>query len=277
MLTHFCSFFDPCGVVVTFLLEVFRPDWAAEPLVTQPPLFCWGKMCELGFLEKYRGCRNNKTSIELQVTVCTFLSPAWKLEALHSYPKTRVFTTCLPCDTKGMLLSFWTGNEQCSWAIMRCSCINVIPRDNGYFETRPHLHLLPFWPFSFRILEFCSTSVSDYIPTHACYALYLVEPWSKKQVLIVAAHLPPPWVVLSAAFFFFLLWCLYSSEVFVFLACLSMQTKAGGPAGCFLSHSYTSAGFQEQKGQTAENTRSADKQKMWGETLMLCLQNHVLP
>lgn len=122
--------------------------------------------------------------------------------------------------------------------------------------------------FDMATSQFTAISVFSCFPNllllHFCLLLFIH--WcmfcslsSSTLVLVLVAHLPPPWVVLAAVF---LLCCLNSSEVFVILARLSMLTKAA----CFLSHSYTSPGFQGETRQKAEKQREggeAEKQTHW--------------
>lgn len=121
--------------------------------------------------------------------------------------------------------------------------------------------------FSF-LLSSCDTSVSDSLSIHACLAPYLVAPWSKKLVSVLVAHLPPPWVVLAAVF---LLWCLYSSEVFVFLARLSMLTKAGRLLPVFFHIATHLQAFGEKLGKKQKNRSRVEKQE-GRETQMICPQ-----
>lgn len=74
--------------------------------------------------------------------------------------------------------------------------------------------------------------------------------------LVLVAHLPPPWVVHAAVF---LLWCLCKFRGLCFSGMSLHANQSRRPAACFLSQSYTSAGFRGETGQKAE------KQKEGGE------------
>lgn len=125
----------------------------------------------------------------------------------------------------------------------------------------------PFTPFSVLLIPpyniLCGTSVSDSLLIHACRALYLVAPWSKKLVFwswLLTCHLHG-WSPLQ----FFCCGVCASSEVFVFLACLPMLTKAGGLLPVFFCKATHLQAFEEKLGKKQINRRRVEKQED-GET-----------
>ena len=130
-------------------------------------------------------------------------------------------------------------------------------------------------PFVSRALScFCGTSVSNSLAIHACRALYLVAPRSKKLVLVLVAHLPPQWVVLC---------CSFPAVLFVQFTGLcfsgvSLHANQSPEACCLFSFAklHICRLFGAKLDKKQKNRRGEERQKKGRKTQSLCRRIQVV-